>query len=400
VIVVDAPVSFGDRLLEAIRLVSTKPITHVVYSHAHVDHTGGAYRLPSSATFVAHEETRFLLRRARATPAGRCPRSRSRAVGGTPSPSAGRCCTWTYHGPNHQAGELFIYAPKAKALMHVDLVFPGWAPLKNLAIASDVPGFVQALDTTLTYDFDHLVAGHFRLGTRDDVKLTRAYMTDLIQAAAEANNTVDTAAVEAAAMEQNPGNVWAAVDANFDAVARRTAELMPDRWLNELGAADCLPARQRFRGQREPARGRGPADRLAPAEGLARYPQLTARVRPEPPARSLSSELGVCRQPSLGLAGIRERALRVRASARARRTLLGAPQRGGAPLVVDVCPGPAPCRQPWSQLVIPALEGLAAVRVSAVIRLRSNSTAKGRSWASAASTCALMPSTAAPVARP
>jgi hypothetical protein len=124
--------------------------------------------------------------------------------------------------------------------MHVDLVFPGWAPLKNLAIASDVPGFVQALDTTLAYRFDHLVAGHFRLGTREDVELTRAYMSDLITAAAEANNTVDTAAVEAAAGETDPANPWAAVDASFDAVARRTAELMPQRWLSELGAADVF----------------------------------------------------------------------------------------------------------------------------------------------------------------
>jgi glyoxylase-like metal-dependent hydrolase (beta-lactamase superfamily II) len=239
VIVVDAPVSFGDRLLEAIRLISNKPITHVVYSHAHVDHTGGAYRYPKSACYVAHEETRFLLERARDSRrpvptrsfTGR--RRHTLAVGG-------QVLHLDYYGANHQVGELFIYAPRARALMHVDLVFPGWAPLKNLAIAADVPGFVQALDTTLRYTFDHLVAGHFRLGTRDDVELTRAYMRDLIAAAAEANNTVDTAAAEAAAMEQNPGNVWAAVNANFDAVAQRTVELMPDRWLSELGAADVF----------------------------------------------------------------------------------------------------------------------------------------------------------------
>ncbi len=238
-IVVDAPASFGDRLLEAIGMVSTKPITHVVYSHAHVDHTSNAWRYPKSATFVAHEETQFLLRRAR-DPRRPVPDKAFRGRRRHTLHVGGQLLHLDYHGPNHQAGELFIYAPRAKALMHVDLVFPGWAPLKNLAIASDVPGFVQALDKTLRYDFDQLVSGHFRLGNREDVQLTRDYMTDLILAAAEANNTVDTAAAEAAAMEQNPGNVWAAVDANFDAVAKRTAELMPDKWLRLLGASDVF----------------------------------------------------------------------------------------------------------------------------------------------------------------
>jgi glyoxylase-like metal-dependent hydrolase (beta-lactamase superfamily II) len=238
-IVVDAPAPFGDRLIEAIRMVTRKSITHVVYSHAHVDHIGGAYRYPSSATVVAHEETKHLLRRARDSRRpvpDRVFRGRRRHT----LDVGGQVLHLDYHGANHQAGELFIYAPRAKALMHVDLVFPGWAPLKNLAIAWDVPGFVRALNKTLQYDFDHLVAGHFRLGNRADVRLTREYMSDLILAAAEANNTVDTAAVEAAAMEQNPGNGWAALDATFDAIAKRTAELMPDKWLRLMGGSDVF----------------------------------------------------------------------------------------------------------------------------------------------------------------
>ncbi len=239
VIVVDAPASFGDKLLPAIRSVTRKPITHIIYSHAHVDHTGGAYQYPASATIIAHEETGYLLRRAR-DPRRPVPHRTFSGRTRYTVDVGGQVLHLDYHGSNHQAGELFIHAPRARALMHVDLVFPGWAPLKNLAIAWDVPGFVQALDTTLRYRFDHLVAGHFRLGTREDVTLTRAYMTDLIAAAAEANNTVDVAAVEAAAGEQNPGNAWAALDATFDAIARRTAELMPDKWLDTLGGSDVF----------------------------------------------------------------------------------------------------------------------------------------------------------------
>ncbi len=237
VIVVDAPASFGDKLLPAIRSVTRKPITHIIYSHAHVDHTGGAYRYPRKAEIIAHEDTAHLLRRAR-DPRRPVP---TRTFSGNRARHTvhvgGQTLHLDYHGNNHQAGELFIYAPRQRALMHVDLVFPGWAPLKNLAIAQDVPGFVHALDMTLAYRFDTLVAGHFRLGNRDDARLTREYLADLIDAAVEANRTVDPAQ---AAAGVDPANGWATLGAYFDAVARRCAELMPDKWLTTLGGADVF----------------------------------------------------------------------------------------------------------------------------------------------------------------
>ena len=48
VIVVDAPPSFGDKLLKAVAEVTKEPITYVIYSHAHADHIGGAARYPAS----------------------------------------------------------------------------------------------------------------------------------------------------------------------------------------------------------------------------------------------------------------------------------------------------------------------------------------------------------------
>ncbi len=45
VIVVDAPPSFGDKMLKAIAEVTKEPIAYVIYSHSHADHIGGAARL-------------------------------------------------------------------------------------------------------------------------------------------------------------------------------------------------------------------------------------------------------------------------------------------------------------------------------------------------------------------
>jgi hypothetical protein len=64
--------------------------------------------------------------------------------------------------------------------MLVDVVYPGWMPYKNLGIAEDVPGYIQAHHDALSYDFDTLVAGHVdRLGRRADVEASLRFVTEL-----------------------------------------------------------------------------------------------------------------------------------------------------------------------------------------------------------------------------
>ena len=49
VVIVDAPPSIGQNYLKAIAEVTDKPITHVIYSHAHLDHIGAAGIFPKNA---------------------------------------------------------------------------------------------------------------------------------------------------------------------------------------------------------------------------------------------------------------------------------------------------------------------------------------------------------------
>ena len=37
--------------------MTEKPVTYVVYSHAHIDHIGAAGIFPKNATFIAQQET-------------------------------------------------------------------------------------------------------------------------------------------------------------------------------------------------------------------------------------------------------------------------------------------------------------------------------------------------------
>jgi glyoxylase-like metal-dependent hydrolase (beta-lactamase superfamily II) len=65
-----------------------------------------------------------------------------------------------YHGNNHLPGNIFIYAPKQKVLMLVDVIFPVWVPFAYLGIAKDIAGFIEAHNTALkNYDFDTICTG-------------------------------------------------------------------------------------------------------------------------------------------------------------------------------------------------------------------------------------------------
>ena len=183
VIVVDPLPNLGERYLKAIAQVTSKPITHVIYSHEHTDHIGAAYLFPRGAVYIAQKQTAEILARRhdprRPEPALTFDKNHTLTVGD-------QSLVLDYRGVNHEAGNIFIYAPKQKVLMLVDVVYPGWMPYKNLGITEDVPGYIQAHHDALSYDFETFVGGHVDcLGTRADVETSLELVNDL-------KNTVET----------------------------------------------------------------------------------------------------------------------------------------------------------------------------------------------------------------
>ena len=184
VVAVDAPPSLGQKYLRAIAEVTDKPVNYLIYSHAHIDHIGAAGLFPKNVTIIAQDETARELQSAKAVaknitmvppvPTVTFSKNYTLAIGN-------QTLKLDYYGTNHLPGNIFIYAPKQKVLMLVDIVFPGWVPFPYLAIAKDAAGFIKAHDIALNnYDFDTLVAGHLtRLGTRNDVIVQREFVSDL-----------------------------------------------------------------------------------------------------------------------------------------------------------------------------------------------------------------------------
>lgn len=249
---VDAPPSIGEKYLKAITEVTDKPVKYVIYSHSHLDHIGAANMFPRNATFIAQENVALELQKAH-TIAG----NSSIASQLPPVPTVTFRDNYTlnldsssngggaqilrldYHGSNHEPGNIFIYAPKQKVLMLVDIVFPGWVPFMELAIAKDVAGFVEAHDIALSYDFDTFVGGHLtRLGTRQDVETQKEFVMDLLKAAGRANGAVTFADV---AKKVGPTNdTWKFYGAYIDAVNEECTNEMLSKWIGRLGGAEAF----------------------------------------------------------------------------------------------------------------------------------------------------------------
>lgn len=237
VVAIDAPPTIGKNYLNAISGATKKPVTHVIYSHAHTDHIGAALLFPKGATYIAQEETTAILRRMkdprRPIPTVSFAEDYTLKVGD-------QVLELHYAGVNHQAGNIFIYAPQQKVLMLVDVVYPGWIPFKNLGIVEDVPGYLAAHDVALKYDFNVFIGGHVnRYGTRKDVEESREFALDLKNAAQRGLQTVNIGTI---AQKTGVENVWLFYNTYQDAVVNQCVQEMLPKWRDRLGGVEVYLA--------------------------------------------------------------------------------------------------------------------------------------------------------------
>jgi glyoxylase-like metal-dependent hydrolase (beta-lactamase superfamily II) len=106
---------------------------------------------------VGHQETRRLLPRdndpARPAPEVTFADRYTLEVGGERVELA-------WHGPNHSPDNIYIHFPGHHTLMLIDVVNAGWVPIYNLNLSEDVPGYMAAPATALSYPWTHFICGH------------------------------------------------------------------------------------------------------------------------------------------------------------------------------------------------------------------------------------------------
>ena len=235
VIVIDAPNGYADKLPAAIREITDKPVKYFVYSHHHRDHTGGSAVFGHDVIRVGHELTAQELRR--------------KDDPNRPVPSVTFSDAYTlklgnqqvelvYPGLQHSPGNIFIYLPKQKVLMLVDVLYPGWVPFKDFAVAASVPGIFHAFDQANDYDFDYFQGGHVgRPGTRQDFKDTHQYIVDIQNNARKAMQI--TSPPLAVSGTENPiKEPYIPFNTYLEAASEVCAQVTLEKWRQRLNAGD------------------------------------------------------------------------------------------------------------------------------------------------------------------
>jgi glyoxylase-like metal-dependent hydrolase (beta-lactamase superfamily II) len=239
VVLFDAPPTIGHNLQRAVDEIAaangvSNTVTHLVYSHHHADHTGASSLFGKDVVRIGHEATRELLLRdndpTRPAPTVTFRDRHTLHIGGERVRLA-------WHGSNHTPDNIYIHFPDHDTLMLVDIVNSGWVPIYNLNLSEDVPGYIAAPTTALSYPWEHLISGHVgRLGTRDDVGLHQQYVADIAASARTALATVDPTPY----FVKYGANGWAAVKGYLDAVTDYAAAPVIAKYTGVLAAADVF----------------------------------------------------------------------------------------------------------------------------------------------------------------
>jgi len=167
-----------------IRKITQAPIKYVIYSHHHYDHiAGGKPFKDAGATFIAHRNAQAQLLKLKdpdvVIPDQVVDERSTIELGGTR-------LDLIYVGRNHSDNSLVMYLPKEKIVFAVDFIWLGTIAFRDLP-DSFLPDYYESIDRVLALDWDRWIPGHpgpgGRLGTKDDVRLNKEYLTDVSNAA-------------------------------------------------------------------------------------------------------------------------------------------------------------------------------------------------------------------------
>lgn len=235
VIVVDAPRSFADKLPQAISEVTDKPVKYFIYSHHHADHTAGSSLFGNDVIRVAHELTANELRRKndpnRPLPTVTFSDSHTVKLGN-------QQVELSYPGLQHSPGNVFIYLPKQKVLMLVDVLYPGWVPFEDFAVAASIPGYFQAFEQAKEYDFKYFQGGHVgRPGTRQEFETADQYIIDIQSNAAKALQ-ITQPPLSFAGKDNPTKEPYIPFNTYLEAVSEVCTQITLEKWRHQLNAAD------------------------------------------------------------------------------------------------------------------------------------------------------------------
>jgi len=227
VTVVDTKLAgYGPDIIDRIKKVTNKPITTIINTHTHGDHTGSNDGFPATVDIIAHENTKANMMKMDAFKGDKAQFLPKRTYKDTLTLGTGKDRVDLYYfGPGHTNGDTFVVYPALRVLQTGDMFAWKDAPLydrNNGGSGVEHPKTMAKLLATVK-DVDTVIPGHSPVTTLKDVQEYQRYTSELLaqtEAALKAGKSADDAAAGIDLTGKFPGykneRVKAAVAAIYD----------------------------------------------------------------------------------------------------------------------------------------------------------------------------------------
>ena len=159
-----------------------KPVKYLIYSHHHEDHVSGGEVFSDTATVLAHENAeQGIIKDKVPTALPDITFSDQMTV-----MLGDKIVELTYAGLSHSDNSVIMHFPEERAVYAVDFVLARALPYRDLPLSAYFyPEWLDSLRKLEKMDFDILIPGHDKVGTRKDVRGFRHYLEDLESAVLE-----------------------------------------------------------------------------------------------------------------------------------------------------------------------------------------------------------------------
>jgi glyoxylase-like metal-dependent hydrolase (beta-lactamase superfamily II) len=227
VVVVDTKLAgWGPAILERIKSVTSKPVTTIINTHTHGDHTGSNEFFGASVESVVHENTKTNMARMDAFKGDKAQYLPKRTYKDKLTLGSGKDQIDLYHfGPGHTNGDTFIVYTALRT-MHAGDMFP-WKDAPFIDRSNGGSGRQWPLTLKKLLDgvknVDSVIGGHQAVAGWKDLATFQQFITELwsqTEAAHKAGKTVDEAVANNGWMSKYPGyeatRLKAAVQAIYD----------------------------------------------------------------------------------------------------------------------------------------------------------------------------------------
>jgi glyoxylase-like metal-dependent hydrolase (beta-lactamase superfamily II) len=227
VTVVDTKLAgYGPDIIARIKAVTNKPITTIINTHTHGDHTGSNDGFPATVDIVAHENTKTNMMKMDAFKGDKAKFLPKRTFKDKLTLGSGKDRVELYYfGAGHTNGDTFVLFPALRVLQTGDMFAWKDAPLYDRSNGGSGVEHPKTMAKMLAAikDVDVVIPGHSPLMTLKDVQEYQRFTAELLsatEAAMKAGKSADDAAAGIDLTAKYPGykneRTKAAVAAIYD----------------------------------------------------------------------------------------------------------------------------------------------------------------------------------------